>query len=228
MPVTVFLLYLSYTCTILRKRPFGRCIRGVRVSLKENISMVKEELSTEEQFFEQAVKTERFVKKYKKPLIAAVAAVALAVIGTAAYDAYSASKRDAANAAYMTLQSDPANAAAQQTLRANAPMLFDAWSMSEAIKNGDVKALQALASSPAAEVSDVSSYEAAAIAGDAKALGSYGYRQGALYKEMALIDEAVLLMQSGKTDEAHRRLQMIGDQSPLAPLAEALSHYGVK
>ncbi|MHC3994193.1 hypothetical protein ACXWTF_05145 [Thiomicrolovo sp. ZZH C-3] len=198
------------------------------MSLKENISMVKEELSTEEQFFEQAVKTERFVKKYKKPLIAAVAAVALAVIGTAAYDAYAGSKRDAANAAYLTLQSDPANTAAKETLKANAPLLFDAWKMSEAIKSGDVKALQALASSPASEVADVSSYEAAAITKDAKALGSYSYRQGGVYKEMALIDEAVLLMQEGKTDEAHRRLQMIGDQSPLAALAEALSHYGVK
>jgi len=198
------------------------------VSLKENISMVKEELNTEEQFFEQAVKTERFVKKYKKPLLAAVAATVLAVAGTAAYNAYGASKRDAANAAYMTLQTDPANAAAQATLKADAPKLYAAWMMAEAIKNGDVKALQGLASSPAAEVADVSSYEAAALAKNAEALGSYSYRQGALYKEMALIDEAVLLMQSGKSDEAHRRLQMIGEQSPLAPLAEALSHYGVK
>ena len=36
------------------------------VSLKENIEMVKNELNSEEQFFEKAVQTERFVKKYKK------------------------------------------------------------------------------------------------------------------------------------------------------------------
>jgi hypothetical protein len=206
----------------------GRSDRGVRVSLKENISMVKEELSTEEQFFEQAVKTERFVKKYKKPLIAAVAAIAVAVVGTMAYDAFAASKRAEANAAYMTLQKDPQNQAAQQELKANAPLLFDAWTMAQAIKGGDVKTLQELTSSASAEVADISAYEAAAIAKNAKALGSYTYQQDAVYKDMALIDEAVLLLQSGKTAEAHRRLQMIDSESPLAPLAAALAHYGVQ
>ena len=206
----------------------GRSDRGVRVSLKENISMVKEELSTEEQFFEQAVKTERFVKKYKKPLIAAVAAIALAVAGTIAYDAYSASKRAEANAAYLTLQNDPENKTAQQELKANAPLLFEAWEMATAIKAGDVKTLQKLSSSASAEVADISAYEAAAIAKDAKALGSYTYKQDAIYKEMALIDEAVLLLQSGKTAEAQRRLQMIDSGSPLAALATALAHYGVQ
>jgi len=198
------------------------------VSLKENISMVREELSTEEQFFEQAVKTERFVKKYKKPLIAAVAAIVLAAGGTIAYDAYVGSERAAANSAYLTLQSDPQNQAALQTLKTNAPLLYDAWRMAEAVKAGDAQTLRGLSASASAEVADVSAYEAAAMDKDAKALADYTYRQGAVYKEMALIDEAVLLLQSGKTDEAHRRLKMVDERSPLAPLAKALAHYGVK
>jgi len=35
------------------------------LSLKQDIEMVKEELNSEEKFFEKAVLTERFVKKYK-------------------------------------------------------------------------------------------------------------------------------------------------------------------
>jgi hypothetical protein len=198
------------------------------VSLKENISMVKEELSTEEQFFEQAVKTERFVKKYKKPLLAAVAAVVLAVAGTMAFDAYDASNRAAANEAYLTLQQDPSNAKAQKTLKANAPLLYEAWQMAAAVKAGDVKALQKLSSSVSPEIADVSTYEAAADAKDTAALDAYAYRQNAFYKELALIDEAVLLLRAGKTEEAHRRLNMVDTDSPVAPLAEALAHYGVK
>ena len=198
------------------------------MSLKENISMVKEELSTEEQFFEQAVKTERFVKKYKKPLIAGVVAIALAVVGTVAFDAYTASKRDAANGAYLTLQNDPQNARAQETLKAYAPLLYDAWRMSEAVKTGDKATLQALAASGAAEIADVSAYEAAALEKAAAALDGYANREDALYRDMALVDEAVLLMQSGKIDEARQRLKMIEENSPLAPLAAALAHYGVK
>ena len=198
------------------------------MSLKENISMVKEELSTEEQFFEQAVRTERFVKKYKKPLIALVAAVGLAVVGTMAFDAYTASKRTAANDAYLTLQTDPENAQAKATLRADAPLLYDAWRMATALKAQDVKTLQGLASSPAAEVADISAYEAAAIAKNRKAIEAYAYEQNALYKDMALVDDAVLLLKEGKNKEAHQRLKMISIESPLAPLAAALSHYGVK
>lgn len=198
------------------------------MSLKENIAMVKEELNTEEQFFEQAVKTERFVKKYKKPLIGAVVAIVIVVIAVMAYDAYTSSKRSAANAAYMTLQNDPTDAQAQQTLKANAPLLFDAWQMSRAIQSGDTQTLQSLSRTAAPEIADVSAYEAAALAKDQAALGGYAYKQDAIYKEMAIVDEAVLLMQAGKTEQAHQRLKLISAESPLAPLAEALSHYGVK
>ena len=202
--------------------------RSRRVSLKENISMVKEELSAEEQFFEQAVKTERFVKKYKGPLLGAVVAVVLAVAGTMAYDAYAASKRTAANEAYLTLQKDPANAQAQATLKSDAPLLYEAWQMAAAVKAGDVKALRQLASSASPDIADVSAYEAAAHEKDAAALDAYAYRQNAFYKDLALIDEAVLLLREGKVEAAHQKLRSVESGSPVAPLAEALAHYGVK
>ena len=198
------------------------------MSLKENISMVKEELSTEEQFFEQAVKTERFVKKYKKPLIGLVVAIGLAVAGTLSYDAYLASKRDAANAAFMTLQSHPDDTKAQQTLKAEAPLLYDAWRMSVAIDSGDAKTLEALSSSPAPEVADISTYEAAGLQKNEKALDAYAYRQEAVYKELALIDDAVLLLRADKVEQARQRLKMIPAESPVFPLATALMHYGVQ
>jgi hypothetical protein len=198
------------------------------VSLKENISMVKEELNAEEQFFEQAVKTERFIKKYKKPLIGVVGAIVLGVVVTMALDAYTASKRDAANAAYMTLQNDPLDAQAQQTLKADAPLLYDAWKMSQAIQNADTAALQALSKSAAPEVADVSAYEAAALAKAPASLGGYASRLDSIYRDMAIVDEAVLLIHAGKSKEARQRLRMIDAESPLAPLAEALSHYGIQ
>jgi hypothetical protein len=58
---------------------------GVLLSLKENIQAVKDELNSEEKFFENAIRTERFVKKYQKPLIAAVVAL---VIGLGSYAGY--------------------------------------------------------------------------------------------------------------------------------------------
>lgn len=198
------------------------------VSLKENLTMVKEELNTEEQFFEQAVKTERFIKKYKKQLIALAAAVALGIVSLLAYDAYRAQKTHKINAAFLLLQQSPGNEEAARTLQSDAPLLYDAWRMGQAVKNGDVDALKALETSAATEVADVSAYEAAARQKDAAALGHYTYNADAVYKDLALVDEAVLLMHEGKIDEAHRRLKMIDAQSPVSALASALMHYGVK
>lgn len=198
------------------------------MSLKENISMVKEELNTEEQFFEQAVKAERFVKRYKLPLIVAGISLVAAIAATAGYDAYKASGRAAANAAYTTLQATPGDAEAQAVLKADAPLLYDAWRLSVAVKAGDAQALKALGASAAPEVADISTYEAAALEKDPQALGAYAMRDDAIYKAMALIDEAVLLMHAGKTAEAHDRLRLIADDSPVGPLARALAHYGVK
>lgn len=198
------------------------------MSLKENLAMVKEELTTEEQFFEQAVKTERFVKKYKRTLIASAVAVGLFIASMAAYDAYMTQKAEKVNAAFMLLQEAPQNAEAAEMLQKDAPLLYDAWRMSQAVKNGDAETLKALSDSVAPEVADISTYEAAAIEKNSAALGSYTYSQDAIYKDLALIDEAVLLLKAEKVDEAQRRLKMIDSQSPVYGLASALMHYGVK
>jgi len=198
------------------------------VSLKENITMVKEELNTEEQFFEQAVKTERFVKKYKKALIGGVVLIVLIVAANLAYSTYEASGRSAANAAFMRVQEHPEDAKAAATLEAEAPRLYAAWTMARAVDAGDADALLLLENAPASEVVDISTYEAAVLAKDDKTLGDYAYRQNAIYRDLALIDEAVLLLKSGETAKAHQRLKMIPAESPASALASALAHYGVK
>ena len=198
------------------------------MSLKENISMVKQELSAEEQFFEQAVKTERFVKKYRKPLIAVAVAIGIAVAGTMGYDAYEASVRTEVNEAFAALQKDENDKAAQQLLQRKAPLLYDAWRLGVAVRAGDTATLRELSGSKAAEIADIGRYEYAAITKDAQALDGYAAGREAIYRDMALVDEAVLLLKDGKTAEAHRRLQMIGNTSPVYALATALMHYGVK
>ncbi len=55
--------------------------------------MVRSELSSEEQFFEQAIVTERFIKKYKNVIVAIAVAIAVGVVGGVAYRAYEENKR---------------------------------------------------------------------------------------------------------------------------------------
>ena len=198
------------------------------MSLKENIEMVKDELNSEEKFFEKAVMTERFVKKYKKPLIGLVAAIILVVAADLGYEASEHHRIESANATLAELQKNPADKVALARLESLSPALHDVWMYSQAIAQKNADALEKLKNSKALLVNDMSAYEAAEYKEDLAALQDYSQQQKAIYKDLAAVMSAVLLMNEGKIDEAHDALDMIGVDSPLAQVASALMHYGVK
>lgn len=189
---------------------------------------LKEELSSEEKFFESAVRTERFVKRYQKPLIAAVAASLLAVGGAIAYQTYANAKIESSNAAFNVLLSNPGDANAEKTLKSDNPELYDLWKLSRGISQNDVTILEGLKKSESFGVSDIASYEAAAIKGDVQGLEQYTKKQGALYKDLALLELAVAAIEKGDVAAAHQKIALIGEESPLYQVAQSLSHYGVK
>jgi len=190
--------------------------------------MVKEELNQEEKMFENAVKTERFIKKYKSPLIGAVVAIVVVLVGNSLYQANIENKMLDSNAAYMTLLASPTDSAAMKRLKENNAPLYDAWKLQVATADGDEKTLQELSASKNQTVADLASYEVAAMKKDAVALNTYAQNKDAILKDMALLDEAVLLMQAGKTEEAHARLNAIDEKSSVKKTAMMLQHYGVK
>jgi len=198
------------------------------LSLKENMEALKEELSSEEKFFESAIRTERFVKRYQKPLMAAVAASLLAVGGAIGYQSYTTSKIESSNAALNALLANPADTKAEQTLKNDNPKLYDLWKLSRGISQNDVTILEGLKKSQAFGIADIASYESAAIKGDTKALESYTKQQGALYKDLALLETAVGEINQGNTKAANEKIALIGENSPLYQVAQSLSHYGVK
>ena len=198
------------------------------MSLKENMDALKEELSSEEKFFESAVRTERFVKRYQKPLIAAVAASLLAVSGAIGYQAYSNAKIESSNAAFNVLLTNPSDATAEQTLKNDNPALYDVWKLSRGIAQNDVTILEGLKNSQAFGVADIASYETAAIKNDTASLEQYTKKQGALYKDLALLEVAVASIEKGDIAAAHQKIAQISEESPMYQVASALSHYGVK
>ncbi len=197
------------------------------MSLKENIEMVKEELNSEEQFFEKAVQTERFVKKYKKPLIGFVTVAILAIVGGSAYNITVQNKIDQSNTALNILMTDASDTAAQEQLKSLNPKLFDVWSLSQALKSKDQDALRQLQSSKALVVADLAEYELSAIQEDEAGLDTYSQKSSALLKDLAMIESAVLLMDKGDKASAKAKLSMIDINSPVYQLAQTLAHYGV-
>lgn len=198
------------------------------MSLKENIDMVKEELSQEEKFFAGAVKTERFVKKYKMPLISALIVIVVVLVSNSLYQASLDNKIKISNEAYLSLLSDKNDAKAAETLKENNRALYDAWKFKLALDDADEAGLTELSKSPSSVVADLASYEIAALKKDKKALNDYTLNQDAILKDLAILNEAVLLMQEGKTDEAKARLTLISNDSSLKKLSMLLQHFGIK
>ena len=186
------------------------------MSLKENINMVKEELNSEEKFFEKAVITEKFVKKYKNIMIGVVVAIVIGVSANMLYTSNEDSRITAANDALSKLIKDSKDSNSLSQLKTLSPNLYDVYmySQNEAIKN-----------SKALIINDLNTYSAAK---DATSLDEYASKQDAIYRDLALVQSAVMLINENKLEEAHDKLSKVSKDSSLSKIASALAHYGVK
>lgn len=198
------------------------------MSLKNDIEMVKDELNSEEKFFEKAVVTERFVKKYKNLIIGALVMAVLLVSANIIYNISEKNRISNANSVLAELMKSPKSEKAAQKLKTLSPQLYDLWSYSQAIASKDSKVLEALKISPDLVVSDLASYELAQNQKSIEALNAYATQEDAIYRDLAQVQSAVLLLRSGKTSEAREKLLTINENSSLYKLAKALLHYGVK
>ena len=196
--------------------------------MKENVEFIKEELSSEEKFFEKAVQTERFFKKYKKSIIAVVALIVIVAFGNTIYKIKEQNRIEEANAQLAILTENPSDIQAQNKLKELSPKLYAAWSFAQAIVTNDTKKLNELKNSDLLVINDISAYEVAARSADQKGLDAYTLRQQAIYKDLALVESAVLYMNKNETAKAKEKLAMISENSPLKGVAAILSHYGVK
>ena len=202
--------------------------QGNILSLKQDIEMVKEELNSEEKFFEKAVMTERFVKKYKNLMIAFVVIVILLVGANIGYTLNKQHRLDSANATLASLNTDPTNKTLEAKLHSLSPSLYDAWKYKQAVKAQDITAFKSLENSKTLLIGDLATYNVASLSNDIKLLTAYTLREDAIYKDLANVQIAVLYMKEAKLKQAHEKLAMISIQSPVSQVANALMHYGVK
>lgn len=198
------------------------------MSFKEDIELVKEELSSEEKFFEKAVVTEKFVKKYKNMLIGSVVAVVVVVVADLGYEWNKAHTVAEANSALMKLEVNAKDKGALEKLQTLSPTLYDVWRYSQAVVAQDTQILKKLENSKTLLIGDLATYESAQATNDKAALEAYTQKQGAIYRDLAQIEIAILDIQNNKIEEAHSKLSMINSVSPLSNIAKALMHYGVK
>ncbi|MFT7005103.1 MAG: hypothetical protein ACJAWW_002472, partial [Sulfurimonas sp.] len=133
-----------------------------------------------------------------------------------------------ANQALATLSKDAKNSAALLSLKNISPDLYDVWAYSNAVANKDYASMKELKSSSAVMISDLATYELAQETKDASALDSYALKQESVYRDLALVQSAIIFMNNSETEKAHEELSKISAQSSLNKVASALLHYGAK
>jgi hypothetical protein len=190
------------------------------LSIKDSIDEVKKELSSDEQMLASAFKLEKFYKKHKIAILSFVAVVILFFGGRAVMTIIEESRLNSANEAYMTLTKDANSAEALATLKEKNPALFELYNYKKAVENGDIEKLKTLSISKNEFISDMSSYHLSVLEGKMS--------DSKLYKEVATVNNAYLLIKEGKMDEAKNQLDLIDEQSPVYNISTIIKHYTIK
>jgi hypothetical protein len=123
------------------------------------------------------------------------------------------------------LKADAKDTNAINELKTLSPELYDVWMFSQATINKDLEAIKGLKNSKALIVSDLAKYE---LATDANSLDEYASKQDAIFRDLALVQSAVMLLNANKINEAHDKLLKISKESSLNKVVQALLHYGIK
>lgn len=189
------------------------------MGLKENINAVKEEISTEEQFLEGMIKSERFFKRNKKYIIAALVLLAFGAGGYAINDVMAGARLKTSNAAYQALLKDANNTSALETLKAKNPKLYEMFIFETALAKGDIEALKKVSLSKENPIlADLATYQLSQL--DANATP-----KGELLSGMVLLQEGYELLKEKKVEEARLKFAQIEASSPLKQIAKNLEHY---
>ena len=189
------------------------------MGLKENIKAVKEEISTEEQFLEGMIKSERFFNRNKKYIISALVLLALGAGGYAINDVIASQRLKVSNAAYQALLKDANNTAALETLKAKNPKLYAMYTFETALAKGDIEALtQVSLSKDNPILADLATYQLSQLDANKSP-------KGELLSGMVLLQEGYELLKEKKVEEARLKFAQIETNSPLKQIAKNLEHY---
>lgn len=190
------------------------------MSIQDDVNYIKKELSGDEKILESAFKIETLYKKHKVKVGAGILAVFVFFAGTAIQENMHEAKLLEANKAFLSLEENANDAEALKNLKENNPALFDLYSYTQAVKNKDTKALDALATSKNTVISDVSAY--------ASSMLNEKPNDSVLYNDMALFTQAYLAIDAGDTKSAKVKLDQIDERSPLATITGFLKHSTIK
>ncbi len=189
------------------------------MSIKENVDYVKTELSSEEKFLENFVKSERIFKKYKTLIFGFIAVL---IIGTIVYfikNAMDETNKFEANIAFNKVLINSNDSQAFEILKEKNQQLYDIAKYIQAKNEGKILDINVPL------LKELSKYQAAIESKSISQLDNLSMQNDFLLKEFALFNKALFLTNEGKIAEAKTTLALIPETSRAYELAKLLNHY---
>ncbi len=185
------------------------------MSLKEKVNFFKEEMSTEEKFFEGFFKLEKLWGKYKVLIIAGVVVVALAFIWVTANDYLKTQNKIKSNIAFNTLLENPTDPQAIATLKSINIELFE---ISQYLINRDSKI-------NIEYLDTIANFNLAVKNNDIEAINKITLDSKFLLKDYAIFQKALMQALNKNYTQAKETLKLIPISSEVSKLSNKLSHY---
>jgi len=182
-----------------------------------DIKEVKEEIKQDEELLVKIFKLEKFLKKYKKPIIAIIALTVAILIGREAFIIYKDYKIKKANLALERLMSNPNDKEALNELKEN-KKLYDLY----LLQKGEFNKITTK------ELEEIKAYKIAIQKGDIKSLENYlnnpNYH---ILKNAIRVALIKLYLQEGDRQKAKLLANEISPNSKYKEIATYLLHYGI-
>ena len=189
------------------------------MSIKENNDYVKTELSSEEKFLENFVRSERFFKKYKTLILSFIIIVIVGFIGVFIKTKIDESNKFEANLAFNKVLENNNDAKALADLKAKNKDLYEIALYLQAKKEAKI------IETNIPLLKELSKYETALANKSITELDNVSMQSDFLLKDFAVFNKALFLANEGKFTEAKTTLALIPQTSKAFELAKLLNHY---
>ncbi|HEH4855116.1 TPA: hypothetical protein SG536_000826 [Campylobacter jejuni] len=187
------------------------------MGLKDNLKAVKNELNTEEQFIENFIKGERFIRKYKFYISAVVIILVAWFAGNFIISKINDYKTKEANEIYANLIQDPSNKNILEQLKNKNTNLYAIFLLKENINDFNNTTLQN-------ELKQI--YNNAQTNTLLKNIIALSLGDKSIFlKNYDKLLEAYKLLEQNKIEEANVLLSQIKENSSLNQIAKNLKHY---
>ncbi len=189
------------------------------MSIKENVDYVKTELSSEEKFLENFVRSERFFKKYKTLILSFIIIIIVGFIAVFIKTKVDESNKFEANLAFNKVLENNNDAKALADLKAKNKDLYEIALYLQAKKEAKI------IETNVPLLKELSKYETALVNKSITELDNVSMQSDFLLKDFAVFNKALFLANEGKFTEAKTTLALIPQTSKAFELAKLLNHY---